>query len=62
MVGVNLPIPVPMAFHSSGGWKRSLLGDGRWICLLNDGAAWRARHPDRTQGLSPGAVILGAIG
>ena len=27
MVGVNVPIPVPMAFHSFGGWKRSLLGD-----------------------------------
>ena len=27
MVGVNVPIPVPLAFHSFGGWKRSLLGD-----------------------------------
>ena len=27
MVGVNIPIPVPMAFHSFGGWKRSLFGD-----------------------------------
>ena len=27
MVGVNVPIPVPMAFHSFGGWKRSLFGD-----------------------------------
>ncbi|NRD73065.1 CoA-acylating methylmalonate-semialdehyde dehydrogenase [Shewanella sp. VB17] len=26
MVGVNVPIPVPMAFHSFGGWKRSLFG------------------------------------
>ncbi|NJK63411.1 MAG: CoA-acylating methylmalonate-semialdehyde dehydrogenase [Synechococcaceae cyanobacterium SM2_3_1] len=26
MVGVNIPIPVPMAFHCFGGWKRSLLG------------------------------------
>ncbi len=25
--GVNVPIPVPMAFHSFGGWKRSLFGD-----------------------------------
>ena len=24
MVGINIPIPVPMAFHSFGGWKRSL--------------------------------------
>ena len=27
MVGVNVPIPVPMAYHSFGGWKRSLFGD-----------------------------------
>jgi malonate-semialdehyde dehydrogenase (acetylating)/methylmalonate-semialdehyde dehydrogenase len=27
MVGVNIPIPVPMSFHSFGGWKRSLFGD-----------------------------------
>ena len=27
MVGVNVPIPVPMAFYSFGGWKNSLFGD-----------------------------------
>jgi malonate-semialdehyde dehydrogenase (acetylating) / methylmalonate-semialdehyde dehydrogenase len=27
MVGINVPIPVPMAFHSFGGWKRSAFGD-----------------------------------
>ena len=27
MVGINVPIPVPMAFNSFGGWKRSLFGD-----------------------------------
>jgi malonate-semialdehyde dehydrogenase (acetylating)/methylmalonate-semialdehyde dehydrogenase len=27
MVGINVPLPVPMAFHSFGGWKRSLFGD-----------------------------------
>ncbi|MGH3261976.1 MAG: CoA-acylating methylmalonate-semialdehyde dehydrogenase, partial [Trebonia sp.] len=27
MVGINIPIPVPMAFHSFGGWKNSLFGD-----------------------------------
>lgn len=27
MIGINVPIPVPMAFHSFGGWKRSLFGD-----------------------------------
>jgi len=27
MVGINVPIPVPMAFYSFGGWKRSLFGE-----------------------------------
>jgi malonate-semialdehyde dehydrogenase (acetylating) / methylmalonate-semialdehyde dehydrogenase len=27
MVGVNVPIPVPMSFHSFGGWKKSIFGD-----------------------------------
>ena len=27
MVGVNVPLPVPLAFYSFGGWKRSLFGD-----------------------------------
>ncbi len=27
MVGINVPIPIPMAFHSFGGWKASLFGD-----------------------------------
>jgi malonate-semialdehyde dehydrogenase (acetylating)/methylmalonate-semialdehyde dehydrogenase len=27
MVGINVPIPVPMAWHSFGGWKRSMFGD-----------------------------------
>ncbi|MGH6945852.1 MAG: CoA-acylating methylmalonate-semialdehyde dehydrogenase [Kiloniellales bacterium] len=27
MVGINVPIPVPVAYHSFGGWKRSLFGD-----------------------------------
>jgi malonate-semialdehyde dehydrogenase (acetylating)/methylmalonate-semialdehyde dehydrogenase len=27
MVGINVPIPVPMAWHSFGGWKKSLFGD-----------------------------------
>jgi len=26
MVGINIPVPVPMAFHSFGGWKRSVFG------------------------------------
>jgi malonate-semialdehyde dehydrogenase (acetylating)/methylmalonate-semialdehyde dehydrogenase len=27
MIGINVPIPVPVAFHSFGGWKRSVFGD-----------------------------------
>ena len=27
MIGINVPIPVPVAFYSFGGWKRSLFGD-----------------------------------
>ncbi|MEW6123264.1 MAG: CoA-acylating methylmalonate-semialdehyde dehydrogenase [Pseudomonadota bacterium] len=27
MVGINVPIPVPIAYHSFGGWKRSIFGD-----------------------------------
>jgi malonate-semialdehyde dehydrogenase (acetylating)/methylmalonate-semialdehyde dehydrogenase len=27
MVGINVPIPVPLAYYSFGGWKRSAFGD-----------------------------------
>jgi malonate-semialdehyde dehydrogenase (acetylating)/methylmalonate-semialdehyde dehydrogenase len=27
MVGINVPIPVPLSFHSFGGWKHSIFGD-----------------------------------
>ncbi|WP_143006457.1 aldehyde dehydrogenase family protein, partial [Cryobacterium psychrotolerans] len=29
MVGINVPIPVPVAYHSFGGWKNSLFGDAK---------------------------------
>jgi malonate-semialdehyde dehydrogenase (acetylating)/methylmalonate-semialdehyde dehydrogenase len=29
MVGINVPIPVPVAYHSFGGWKQSLFGDAK---------------------------------
>jgi malonate-semialdehyde dehydrogenase (acetylating)/methylmalonate-semialdehyde dehydrogenase len=32
MVGINVPIPVPMAWHGFGGWKRSLFGDMHAYC------------------------------
>jgi len=30
MVGINVPIPVPVAYHSFGGWKRSAFGDDQY--------------------------------
>lgn len=29
MIGINVPIPVPVAYHSFGGWKKSLFGDAK---------------------------------
>ena len=29
MIGINVPIPVPVAYHSFGGWKTSLFGDAK---------------------------------
>src|SRR3546814_16679255 len=29
MIGINVPIPVPVAYHSFGGWKASLFGDAK---------------------------------
>jgi malonate-semialdehyde dehydrogenase (acetylating)/methylmalonate-semialdehyde dehydrogenase len=29
MIGINVPIPVPVAYHSFGGWKQSLFGDAK---------------------------------
>jgi malonate-semialdehyde dehydrogenase (acetylating)/methylmalonate-semialdehyde dehydrogenase len=46
MVGINVPIPVPMAYYSFGGWKASLFGDytklktvtARWPTGIRAGA------------------------
>ncbi len=51
MVGVNVPIPVPMAYYSFGGWKQSLFGDahvhGReGIHFYTRGKVVTARWPD----------------
>jgi ABC-type multidrug transport system ATPase subunit len=49
MVGVNVPIPVPVAIHSFGGWKRSLFGD---LHVLRSGlacASTRGARPGQTQ-------------
>jgi malonate-semialdehyde dehydrogenase (acetylating)/methylmalonate-semialdehyde dehydrogenase len=58
MVGVNVPIPVPMAFHAFGGWKRSLFGDrqiyGRegvefYTRLKTVTSRWPDAHPSETE-------------
>jgi malonate-semialdehyde dehydrogenase (acetylating)/methylmalonate-semialdehyde dehydrogenase len=51
MVGINVPIPVPMAYYSFGGWKQSLFGDvhmhGReGVLFYTRGKVVTARWPD----------------
>jgi malonate-semialdehyde dehydrogenase (acetylating)/methylmalonate-semialdehyde dehydrogenase len=51
MVGINVPIPVPMAFHSFGGWKQSLFGDSHvhgteGVHFATRGKVVTARWPD----------------
>lgn len=62
MVGINVPIPVPMAYHSFGGWKRSLFGnlamhgpDGvRFYTQLKTVTArWPDGHSSRTEFVLP---------
>lgn len=53
MVGINVPIPVPMAYYSFGGWKHSLFGDahvhGReGVHFYTRGKVVTARWPDPT--------------
>ncbi len=47
MVGVNVPLPVPVAYHSFGGWKRSLFGD--LYAYGPDGARFYTRRKTVTQ-------------
>jgi malonate-semialdehyde dehydrogenase (acetylating)/methylmalonate-semialdehyde dehydrogenase len=47
MVGVNVPIPVPTAYHSFGGWKRSLFGDHH--VHGSEGVRFYTRHKTITQ-------------
>ena len=60
MVGVNVPIPVPMAFHSFGGWKRSLFGDRHAYGM--DGVGFYTRLKTITQrwptGIRAGAEFV----
>jgi malonate-semialdehyde dehydrogenase (acetylating) / methylmalonate-semialdehyde dehydrogenase len=47
MVGINVPIPVPMAYYSFGGWKASLFGDSH--AHGTDGVAFFTRQKTITQ-------------
>jgi malonate-semialdehyde dehydrogenase (acetylating)/methylmalonate-semialdehyde dehydrogenase len=54
MVGINVPIPVPMAFYSFGGWKQSLFGDTHvhgteGVKFYTRAKAVTARWPDPRQ-------------
>lgn len=57
MVGVNVPIPVPMAFNSFGGWKRSLFGDHHMYGP--EGVRFYTRHKAVMQRW-PGAAKIGS--
>jgi malonate-semialdehyde dehydrogenase (acetylating)/methylmalonate-semialdehyde dehydrogenase len=47
MVGINIPVPVPVAYQSFGGWKRSLFGD--LFAYGPDGARFYTRRKTITQ-------------
>ena len=54
MVGINVPIPVPMAYHSFGGWKASLFGDyhvhgAEGVRFMTRTKAVTVRWPDPSQ-------------
>lgn len=54
MVGVNVPLPVPVAYHSFGGWKRSLFGD--LAAYGPDGVRFYTRRKTITQRWPAGGV------
>lgn len=54
MVGINIPLPVPVAYHSFGGWKRSLFGD--LSAYGPDGARFYTRRKTITQRWPSSAV------
>ena len=59
MVGINVPLPVPVAYHSFGGWKRSLFGDlhayGRTPCASTKRKTITQRWP--SAGVREGTVF-----
>mgnify|MGYP001824937259 FL=1 len=54
MVGINVPLPVPVAYHSFGGWKRSLFGDLH--AYGPDGVRFYTRRKTITQRWPSGGV------
>ncbi|CAO3454910.1 Malonate-semialdehyde dehydrogenase [inositol] (EC 1.2.1.18) [Azospirillum argentinense] len=58
MVGVNVPLPVPVSYHSFGGWKRSLFGD--LAAYGPDGVRFYTRRKTVTQRWPGGGVREGA--
>ena len=59
MVGVNVPLPVPVAYHSFGGWKRSLFGDLH--AYGPDGVRFYTRRKTITQRWPSAGVREGAV-
>jgi malonate-semialdehyde dehydrogenase (acetylating)/methylmalonate-semialdehyde dehydrogenase len=59
MVGVNVPLPVPVAYHSFGGWKRSLFGDLH--AYGPDAVRFYTKRKSITQRWSSAGVREGAV-
>lgn len=59
MVGVNVPLPVPVAYHSFGGWKRSLFGDLH--AYGPDAVRFYTKRKTITQRWPSGGVREGAV-
>ena len=56
MVGINVPIPVPVAYHSFGGWKRSGFGDLDQYGI--DGVRFYTRTKKVTQRWPDGQAVI----
>ncbi len=59
MVGINVPLPVPVAYHSFGGWKRSLFGD--LSAYGPDGVRFYTKRKTITQRWPSAGVREGAV-
>ena len=65
MIGINVPIPVPMAYYSFGGWKSSLFGDlhvhGReGVLFYTRGKVVTERWPQKAHGVDYGFPVMDA--